>query len=120
MERSIKRGGRRDVFLGTRECLALVDAILQEEYESTVSYYEGQTLDLGIMFHSFAYPNNSKELLQSYFTETQMVNGVITFKKQVDCEIKNQLSNYAFKTSTNLKSVNQEFEEYEAMEKGEC
>ncbi|HEP6272750.1 TPA: type I-C CRISPR-associated protein Cas5 [Streptococcus pyogenes ABC020059526] len=119
MERSIRKGGRRDVFLGTRECLGLVDDISQEEYETTVSYYNGVNIDLGIMFHSFAYPKDKKTPLKSYFTKTVMKNGVITFKAQSECDIVNTLSSYAFKAPEEIKSVNDECMEYDAMEKGE-
>lgn len=119
MERSIRKGGRRDVFLGTRESVGLVDDISQEEYEAAVSYYNGVNIDLGIMFHSFAYPKDKKTPLKSYFTKTVMENGVITFKTQSDCDIVNTLSSYAFKVPGEIKSVNDEYMEYDAMEKGE-
>ena len=47
-----------------------------------------------------------------------MENGVIKFKSQSECEIVNTLSSYAFKVPGQIKSVDQEYEEYEAMEKG--
>lgn len=124
MERSIRKGGRRDIFLGTRECFGLVDEISQEEYETIPSYYNGVTIDLGIMFHSFAYPTSKDTPLKSYFTKTVMENGAIKFKPQSECEIVNTLSSYAFKSLGQLKSVDDEYvddeyEEYEAMEKGE-
>lgn len=119
MERSIRKGGRRDIFLGTRECLGLVDEISQEEYENTSSYYDGVSIDLGIMFHSFAYPTNKTSPLKSYFTKTVMENGIIKFKPQSECEIVNLLSSYAFKVPGQIKSVDQEYADYEAMEKGE-
>lgn len=112
MERSIKKGGRRDVFLGTRECLGLVEAISQEDYETADVKYGDVTIDLGIMFHSFAYPTESNQPLRSYFTKTVMENSVIRFKEQEDCEIVNTLSNYVFKTSGDIKSVEEEFEIY--------
>ncbi len=112
MARSIKKGGRRDIFLGTRECLGLVDEISQEEYESTESYYNHQNIDLGIMFHSFSYPTDNNQPLKSYFTKTIMDNGIVKFKNQDQCEIVNQLSNYAFKGSGKLKSVDEEYEQY--------
>ena len=121
MERSIKKGGRRDVFLGTRECLGLVDEISQNEYEEAKSYYGGQTIDFGIMFHSFAYPTNKQTPLRSYFTQTVMKDGTIHFKKQSNCEIMNTLSSYAFKTPGQIKSVDEEYaiyQEEEAREKG--
>lgn len=122
MARSIKKGGRRDTFLGTRECLGLVDAISQEEYESAKSYYDGITIDLGIMFHSFSYPTDKKEPLKSYFTQTVMENGVVIFKPQEECDIVNTLSTYTFKVPGDIKSVEDEYADYEcyeAIEKGE-
>ncbi|MCC9984860.1 type I-C CRISPR-associated protein Cas5, partial [Streptococcus agalactiae] len=115
MERSIRKGGRRDVFLGTRESVGLVDDISQEEYEAAVSYYNGVNIDLGIMFHSFAYPKDKKTPLKSYFTKTVMENGVITFKTQSDCDIVNTLSSYVFKVPGEIKSVNDEYMEYDAI-----
>ena len=119
MERSIQKGGRRDIFLGTRECFGLVDEISQEEYEIIPSYYDGVTIDLGIMYHSLDYPTSKDTPLKSYFAKTVMENGVIKFKPQSKCEIVNTLSSYAFKSPGQLKSVDDEYEEYEAMEKGE-
>lgn len=119
MERSIRKGGRRDIFLGTRECLGLVDEISQEEYEEARSYYQDVSIDLGIMFHSFAYPTDKSTPLRSYFTKTVMENGVVKFKDQSECEIVNNLSSYAFKTPGKVKSVEEEYAEYEDMEKGE-
>lgn len=116
MARSLKKGGRRDVFLGTRECQGLVYAISQEEYEAATAYYEGQTIDFGIMFHSFAYPKDNHKPLRSYFTKTLMKNGVIHFNEQSKCEIMNTLSSYAFKTPGQIKSVDEEYDNYQADE----
>ena len=119
MERSIRKGGRRHIFLGTTECFGLVEEISQEEYENIPSYYDGVIIDLGIMFHSFAYPKDEMTPLKSYFTKTVMDNGVIKFKPQPECEIVNTLSSYTFKTPGQVKSVDDELKEYDAMEKGE-
>ena len=72
-----------------------------------------------IMFHSFAYPKDETTPLKSYFTKTVMDNGVIKFKPQPECEIVNTLSSYTFKTPGQVKSVDDELKEYDAMEKGE-
>lgn len=119
MERSIRKGGRRHIFLGTRECFGVVDEISQEEYERCASYYDDITIDLGIMFHSFAYPTDEITPLKSYFTKTVMENGVVKFKPQSECEIVNTLSSYVFKVPGQIKSVDDEYKEYEVMEKGE-
>ena len=118
MERSLKKGGRRDVFLGTRECFALVEQIDKEEYENSKSFYDGQNLSFGIMFQEFIYPTQPGGELISCFTETNMQNGVITFKDSKDCEIKNTLDTYSFNYPNEIKSVDQEYEEYENFEDG--
>ena len=41
------------------------------------------------------------------------------FKSQNECEIVNTLSSYAFKLPSQIKSVDDEFNGYEEMEKGE-
>ncbi|MDY4761343.1 type I-C CRISPR-associated protein Cas5c [Streptococcus thoraltensis] len=116
MTRSLKKGGRRDIFLGTRECYGLVDEISQEEYDATISYYDGQSIDFGIMFHSFAYPTDKQTPLRSYFTQTVMENGTVCFKNQEDCEIMNTLSSYAFKTPGQVKPVDEEYDIYQSDE----
>ena len=118
MERSLKKGGRRDVFIGTRECVGYIDHIDKEEYENAKSFYDGQSLSFGIMFSEFIYPTNPGGELVSCFTETRMENGVITFKDSKDCEIKNTLDNYSFKYPNEIKSVDKEYEEYENFEEG--
>ena len=71
------------------------------------------------MFHSFKYPTDSKGKLKSYYTNTVMKNGIITFKNQSDCEIENELSSYSFKIASPIKSVDSEFDEYNQMIGGE-
>ena len=119
MERSLKKGGRRDIFIGVKECLGLAEAISQEDYETTPSYYQGETIDFGLMFHSFSYPTEAGQSLKSYFSQTTMIDGKITFKEQSECEVVNQLSSYSFKPSGEIKFVHQEYEDYQTMEKGE-
>ena len=116
MERSLKKGGRRDIFLGTRECYGFVEKIDKEEYENAKSFYDGQSLSFGIMFSEFIYPNEPGGEMVSCFTETSLVDGKITFKDSKDCEIKNTLDTYSFKYPDEIKSVDKEYEEYENFE----
>lgn len=116
MERSIKKGGRRDIFLGTRECVATAEYLTQEEYEQAESCYKEDVLSMGIMFQEFEYPAEDKQPLKSYFADIVMKGGVIRFKNKEDCEIVNTLSTYNFKTQQEIKSVDKEFEEYKQME----
>lgn len=118
MTRSIDKGGRRDIFLGSRECLGFVEGIDKEEYQTIPSSYINQTLSFGIMFHSFEYPKKSGEPLKSYYTDTVMKNGIVRFKEQAECEIMNTLSNYTFKLPGEIKAVENELAEYEQMDRG--
>lgn len=110
-ERSIKKGGRRDVFLGTRECVAYVEGVAENEYDEVQSFYKDQTLSFGIIFHSFKYPVSEKEPLIACFANTVMRDGVISFKNQDECEVQNELSAYDFKYPKKIKSVEEEFDE---------
>lgn len=113
MQRSIERGGRRSIFIGASECQGYVNAITKEEYESKISYYEGQTLSFGLMFNSFKYPNKPGEKLYSYFGNVIMKDGIINFKDQEDCEVKNELSTYGFKYPEQELSVDEEYAKLE-------
>lgn len=111
-ERSLKRGGRRDVFLGVRELIGYVEAIDEEEYLREETFYFGSDLDLGNIFHSFIYPHSEGEPLKSLFTHTYMKDGIIEFKTQEECEIVNTLSSYTFKGHKSVVSVDEELKEY--------
>ena len=110
MERSIRRGGRRDIFLGTRECVATAEYLTREEYELAESKYKNQILTMGIMFQEFGYPTKETEKLKSYFTHTVLKNGVISYSPKEECEIVNELSSYGFKRNETIKSVDSEYE----------
>lgn len=112
VERSLKKGGRRDVFLGAREFLGYVEAIYEDEYLKEKTFYFGSDLDLGNIFHSFIYPNNEKAPFKSLFTHTIMKDGIIKFKSQDECEIRNELSSYTFKGHKGVVSVDEELKEY--------
>ena len=77
------------------------------------SFYKNQTLSFGVTFHSFKYPASPGEPLIACFTNTVMEDGVITFKNQDECEVKNELSTYEFKYPKKIKSVEDEFDELE-------
>lgn len=114
MERSIELGGRRDSFLGTRECFATVEGISQGEYITSHSYYEGTTKALGYMFHSFSYPAKPKEQLKANYAQTTMIDGVITFKKKSECEFSNLIPSYRQQTPIHKpRSVNDEYAIYQ-------
>lgn len=97
LERSIKRGGRRDIFLGTRECQAIVEPCnfgeSQGYYDKKGEYYAG------IMVHGIDYPDSrpSKELdskfdddlktLRIRLWQAKMVDGIIDFPRPDDSSL---------------------------------
>lgn len=118
--RSMKKGGRRDVFLGTRECIGHIDRIKENEFNNAKSFYEGETISLGIMFHSFIYPDEAqdeepKNALISNFCPIVMVDGKIDFIEPKDCKIKHNLGDYTFKKfdENNFTGVDELFNAYE-------
>jgi len=55
--RSIEKGGRRDIFLGTRECQGYVEVC---DFGSGKGFYDGYgELNFGFMLHGIDYPDES-------------------------------------------------------------
>lgn len=93
-KRAIKEGGRKDVFLGTRECQCYVEPCRFDEGDG---YYDHiPELNLGIMFHSFEYENdNDGKVNCERFWNPVMENGIITFptKKEYNTLFVRRLDN---------------------------
>ena len=86
--RMIERGGRRDVFLGSRECQAYVEPCRFGEGKSFYDAYPGE-ITFGLMFHGFDYPDESgTRKLVSRFWHPKMEQGIIEFLHPVNCEIR--------------------------------
>lgn len=84
--RCVAQGGRRDVFLGARECQAYVEPCVFGEGEG---FYDGYgALDFGLMFHGFDYPEETgKKELGVRFWRQAMNDGVIEFAAPGDAAI---------------------------------
>ena len=84
-KRMLEKGGRQDIFLGARECQGYVEPC---EFGSGESFYDknnAEPLSYGLMFHSFAYPDETGiNELYSRFWYANMQNGIITFPKPTD------------------------------------
>src|SRR6266446_2680858 len=89
-KRSLERGGRQDIFLGTRDCQGYVEPCV---FGSGEGDYDGKgELGFGLMFHSFDYPDETGvNTLRSNFWHTQMVDGVIRFPRPDECPVKNEV-----------------------------
>lgn len=89
--RMINRGGRRDVFLGTRECQGYVEPCNFGEGEGAYDNYG--SLSFGLMFHGFDYPDETGEnKLIARLWKPVMDNGYIKFLKPDECTIRRELS----------------------------
>lgn len=85
-KRMIERGGRRDIFLGTRECQAYVEPC---EFGAGKGAYDGTPeLSFGLMFHGFNYPDETgRNQLEAHFWYPKMRNGVIAFCGPQECPV---------------------------------
>lgn len=87
-KRMIERGGRRDIFLGTRECQGYVEPCAFGAGEGYYDNYPGE-MSFGLMFHGFDYPDeNEPGKFYARFWEPKMVNGIIEFKHPKECAIR--------------------------------
>ena len=95
-QRMIKRGGRYDVFLGTRECAAYVEPC---EFGSRPGAYDNSPVyKFDLMFHGFDYPSQTgDDVLTARFWRPVMVKGVIEFIRPDRCEITRKVKNMSFK-----------------------
>ncbi|GAB6153867.1 type I-C CRISPR-associated protein Cas5c [Desulfosporosinus burensis] len=85
--RMIERGGRRDIFLGTRECQGYVEPCSFGQEAGFYDKYGEIAFDL--MFHGFDYPDEiGKNELHSRFWRPRMVNGVVEFIRAEDCDFR--------------------------------
>ena len=79
-KRMIEKGGRQDIFLGTRECQGYVEPCIFGEGGG--DYDKGDELAYGLMFHGFDYPDEIGEnKLYSRFWVPTMRNGKIDFPR---------------------------------------
>ena len=84
VQRMVDRGGRQDIFLGTRDCQGYVQAC--EFGAGAGELDDAGELAFGLMFHGFDYPDETGGTeLRARFWRPTMVNGVIRFTHPQDC-----------------------------------
>lgn len=85
-KRALKAGGRRDIFLGSRECQGYVEPCKFGEGKGFYDDY-GQ-IDFGLMVHGFNYPDETgKDYLETRLWKPVMKNGIIEFIRPDQCTI---------------------------------
>ena len=98
--RMIKKGGRRDIFLGTRECQGYVEPCVFGEGIGT--YDDLDELGFGLMYHGItyadeAYSEETKNKMTANFWYPVMKNGVITYPKPQNCPLHKSLGKMEMK-----------------------
>jgi len=80
VRRMLERGGRQDIFLGTRDCQGYVEPC---EFGSSEGHYDNSDeLGYGLALHGFDYPDETGEnKLQGRFWLPTMDNGCIRFPR---------------------------------------
>jgi len=109
-KRMLDRGGRQDIFLGTRDCQGYVEPCAFGEGEGA---YDGiDELSFGLMFHSFDYPDETGiDELHTRFWHATMKHGIINFPRPEQCNIRRFVRKMTAKDFTlgdNLIDINTE------------
>jgi len=111
----LERGGRQDIFLGTRDCQGYAEPC-EFGYEPG-DYDSAGELGFGLTFHGFDYPDETGEnKLQARFWRPTMINGVIRFDSPEQCVSRKFIRDMQpkqFKQGQNLVSVITEIAELE-------
>ncbi len=116
-KRMVKKGGRRDIFLGTRECQGYVEPCTFGE--GTGAYDDLPELSFGLMYHGLtyadeAYSDETAGKMTANFWYPVMRNGIIEFLRPEECPLHKPLRKMEIKpfgTERNNFSGLQEFEE---------
>lgn len=109
-QRMLERGGRQDIFLGTRDCQGYVEPC---EFGSGPGDFDGGgELAYGLMFHGFDYPDESGDgKLHARFWKPTLRDGVIRFPRPEECTIRKfvrDMQAKQFVTEKNLRGVESE------------
>jgi len=116
-KRMLERGGRQDIFLGTRDCQGYVEPCIYGEGKG--AYDEDDEIGYGLMFHGFDYPDETgTDELYARFWYPTLKKGVLTFDRPEDCIYRKFVRKMDAKTfgTGNIKSVDFEAEELGVVE----
>lgn len=112
-KRVLEKGGRQDIFLGTRDCQAYVEPCTFGEGEG--AYDAIDELSFGLMFHGFDYPDETGvDELHGRFWNATMKKGILEFPRPEDCTTRRfirKMTAKNFQEGKNLLSVHKEEEQ---------
>lgn len=112
-KRAVAAGGRRDIFLGARECQGYVEPCNFGEGESYYDNYIGE-IDFGVMIHGLNYPDETgKKILETRLWKPVMRKGIIKFIRPDECSLIRQVGEMSPKqfNDSNIQSVEELYEE---------
>lgn len=117
-KRCVNAGGRRDIFLGTRECQAYVEPC---EFGSGEGAYDTvDEMHFSVMVHGINYPDETgRGILETRLWYPMMKQGVVEFCKPEDCPLVRplyQMEPKSFVLGETLQSVDKLAEELEVSE----
>lgn len=111
-QRMLERGGRQDIFLGTRECQAYVEPC--EFGSGTGELDHDGELAFGLMFHGFDYPDETGiPELHARFWRPVLRSGQLHLPRPEECierKFVRPMTAKPFEADKNIKSVVQEIE----------
>ena len=95
-KRMVERGGRRDIFIGTRECQGFVEPCV---FGEGVSYYDSMTEDMecGFMYHGITYadeavlPEDKNKMTVRFWRPVLKPGGIIEFLNPEECTMKRHI-----------------------------
>lgn len=88
--RMLKKGGRREVFLGTKSCPAIVSPCRFHDGEG---FYDNESEDFGLMYHSITYKDGEAHSVQLF--RCHMERGVVAFPRPEECPISRSINSHA-------------------------
>lgn len=110
--RMLERGGRQDIFFGTRDCQGYVEPCRFGEGDG--AYDDAGAMKFSLTYHGFDYPDETGEdKLMSRFWYPEMKNGIVEFDRPEKCKLKNfvrDMKPKTFSPDRNLKPVSNETE----------
>lgn len=116
LKRSLEAGGRRDIFLGARECQAYVEPCVFGEAPGYYDNYDGE-IHFGSMVHGINYPDETgRDQMEVRLWNPVMKNGYIQFERPEDCKRVRRISDMQPKLfgEHNVQSADELLQEIEA------
>lgn len=91
--RALEKGGRRDIFLGTRECQGYVEPCPFDSGEG--AYDTSPSWQFGLMVHGMDYADETgRNEMAVRFWNASMDGGVIRFPRPEECTIRKHVRDY--------------------------